>query len=382
MTWFNYTIIFSDVDECEESKHNNCSSNANCQNTDGSFMCECLGGFTGDGVNCTPGKEMFLDYLPFKRERQYFCASSPWILFTYFHPVANNCAELHKSDNKNKTSGVFTISPGDEQAFDVLCDQTTVGGGWTVFQKRLDGSVDFFRNWADYKQGFGNLSGEFWLGLDKIHRLTSQTNNKLRVELEDFQGNMVYAEYDTFAVGDEADNYRLSVAGYKGNHEVRTSLVNSVVLLTDQLRSVFRPTAISNSCMQHSRREGGIEWVANGRLLTPPSPIFFWNRIREIIRTADKVNAHNYLIQYALVQWENIHDFLLDIMYRSINSKLASTCATSRRNAPSKHEIEAPNKIPTPLVLWSNPPPQGRCVLWNSRPTPLRVRVSNWSVHK
>ena len=262
------------------------------------------------------------------------------------------------------------MGPDDEQSFVSFCDQTTAGGGWTVFQKRLDGSVDFYRNWIDYKQGFGNLRGEFWLGLDNIHRLTNQTNNKLQVELEDFQGNTVYAEYDTFAVADEADNYTLTVAGYictTGNHEVWTSLVNSVVLLTDQLRSVFRPSAISNSCMQHSRREGGTGWVANSRLLPPPSPRFFWNRIREIIRTADKVNAHNYLIQYALVQSENIHDFLLDIMYRSINSKLASTCATSRRYATSKHEIEAPNQIFTPLVLWSNAPPQGRCVLSNSR---------------
>ena len=87
-------------------------------------------------------------------------------------------------------------------------------------RKRLDGSVDFYRNWTDYKQGFGNLSGEFWLGLDKIHRLTSQTKNTLRVELEDFEGNTAYAEYDTFAVADEAGNYTLTVAGYTGNHEV------------------------------------------------------------------------------------------------------------------------------------------------------------------
>ena len=98
---------------------------------------------------------------------------------------------------------------------------------------RLDGSVDFYRNWTDYKQGFGNLGGEFWLGLDNIHRLTNQTNNTLRVELEDFDGNTAYAEYNTFAVADEADNYRLSVAGYTGNHEVWRSLINSVVLLTD-----------------------------------------------------------------------------------------------------------------------------------------------------
>ena len=132
--------------------------------------------------------------------------------FHLFYLVAKNCAELHESGNK--TSGVFIINPDNEQVFRVFCDQNTEGGGWTVFQKRLDGSVDFDRNWTDYKQGFGNLSGEFWLGLDKIQRLTSQTNKKLRVELEDFQGNTAYAEYNMFAVADEAENYRLSVGGY------------------------------------------------------------------------------------------------------------------------------------------------------------------------
>ena len=135
--------------------------------------------------------------------------------------VKESCADRYKSGLN--VSGVFKIDPDELQGFDVYCDETTAGGGWTVFQKRLDGSVDFFRNWTDYKQGFGNLRGEFWLGLDKIHRLTSQTKNKLRVELEDFEGNTTYAEYDTFAVADEAGNYTLSVAGYTGNHNVSLS---------------------------------------------------------------------------------------------------------------------------------------------------------------
>ena len=97
----------------------------------------------------------------------------------------------------------------------MFCDQTTAGGGWTVFQKRLDGSVDFYHGWADYKNGFGNLNGEFWLGLDKIHRLTN-TKNRLRVDLEDTTGKTAYAEYDVFAVSSEKTKYKLSLGSYSG----------------------------------------------------------------------------------------------------------------------------------------------------------------------
>ena len=101
-------------------------------------------------------------------------------------------------------------------AFDVFCDQTTSGGGWTVFQKRMDGSVDFYRGWAEYKRGFGNLNGEFWLGLDRIQRMTSSGGYKLRVDLEDFTGNTVYAEYALFAVGSEGTKYQLTAGNYSG----------------------------------------------------------------------------------------------------------------------------------------------------------------------
>ena len=86
-----------------------------------------------------------------------------------------------------------------------------------MFQKRLDGSVDFYRNWNDYKHGFGNLNGEFWFGLDKIHRLASDNNNMLRVDLEDFGGNTRYAEYDMFGVTSENDKYKLMLGSYSGN---------------------------------------------------------------------------------------------------------------------------------------------------------------------
>ena len=92
----------------------------------------------------------------------------------------------------------------------------TDGGGWTVFQRRQDGSVDFYRYWTDYEDGFGDLTGEFWLGLSKIHHLTKEGLNTLRVEIGDFDNNSYYAQYSTFSIGDASTEYRLSVNGYSG----------------------------------------------------------------------------------------------------------------------------------------------------------------------
>ena len=122
-----------------------------------------------------------------------------------------NCADLHKVDET--ISGAYTINPDDGDPFDVYRDQK---GGSAVIQKRLDGSVDFYRGWADYKRGFGNLNGEFWLGLDKMHRLTKTGRIRIRVDLEDTEGNTVCADYDMFAVVSERVKYQLSLGTYSG----------------------------------------------------------------------------------------------------------------------------------------------------------------------
>ena len=94
----------------------------------------------------------------------------------------------------------------------------TDGGGWNVFQRRMDGSVNFFLNWADYEEGFGDLNGEFWLGLSKIHRLTQNgTDYKLRVDLEDFENEKSYAKYSTFSIGDRNTDYTITLGGYSGD---------------------------------------------------------------------------------------------------------------------------------------------------------------------
>ena len=125
-----------------------------------------------------------------------------------------SCTQLLQ-DGYN-SSGEYTINPDGGKPIQVLCDMDTDGGGWTVFQRRLDGSVDFYLGWESYKRGFGNLNREFWLGNDNLHRLTAADDFKLRVDLEDFDGNIKYAEYTTFKVASEADKYRLLIGGYSG----------------------------------------------------------------------------------------------------------------------------------------------------------------------
>ena len=94
----------------------------------------------------------------------------------------------------------------------------TDGGGWTVFQRRMDGSVDFYLNWTHYVHGFGNPSGEYWLGLSKIHRLANNESmeQELRVDLGDFSGNTAYAKYSSFHIGGSSTDYTLHVTGYSG----------------------------------------------------------------------------------------------------------------------------------------------------------------------
>lgn len=97
--------------------------------------------------------------------------------------------------------------------FAVFCDTSTVGAGWTVIQRREDGSENFYRSWSEYQRGFGKLSGEFFIGLDKLHAMTNNMPQELYVHLEDFDGVSHYAKYDNFVVGNISDAYTLRKLG-------------------------------------------------------------------------------------------------------------------------------------------------------------------------
>uniref|UniRef100_A0A8B9QE39 Tenascin R n=1 Tax=Apteryx owenii TaxID=8824 RepID=A0A8B9QE39_APTOW len=119
--------------------------------------------------------------------------------------------------NGDTLSGVYTISINGDlgQRVQVYCDMTTDGGGWIVFQRRQNGLTDFFRKWADYRVGFGNLEDEFWLGLDNIHKITAQGRYELRIDMRDGQ-EAAYAYYDKFSVSDSRSLYKLRIGDYNG----------------------------------------------------------------------------------------------------------------------------------------------------------------------
>ncbi|XP_072017707.1 microfibril-associated glycoprotein 4-like [Amphiura filiformis] len=126
-----------------------------------------------------------------------------------------DCYEILTTHGRN-TSGIYWIYPivngsTAPTRMQVWCDMDTDGLGWTVFQRRVDGSEDFYRDWADYKAGFGDPAVEYWLGNDNIYALVNNGKTyQLRLDL--FDGSeWAYDLYASFVISDEADNYKLTL---------------------------------------------------------------------------------------------------------------------------------------------------------------------------
>ena len=127
----------------------------------------------------------------------------------------SSCKKLLEAGHD--VSGIYTIFPaGFNKSLRVYCDMDTDGGGWIVFQRRQDGSDDFYRDWNDYQAGFGNLSGEFWLGNDNLRTLTEFEGTwQLKIDLEDWQSNKESAEYGSFRI--TGDDFTLQFDSYSAN---------------------------------------------------------------------------------------------------------------------------------------------------------------------
>ncbi|XP_055642212.1 microfibril-associated glycoprotein 4-like [Toxorhynchites rutilus septentrionalis] len=123
------------------------------------------------------------------------------------------------ADVSDRRSGVHRLHPQPDfkSSFEVYCDQDYEDGGWMVIQNRYDGSVHFYRGWNDYENGFGELLGEFWIGLKRIHELTYSKPHELHIVMEDFEGNSAVAKYSHILVAGPEEKYELkSLGSYSG----------------------------------------------------------------------------------------------------------------------------------------------------------------------
>ncbi|XP_068455388.1 microfibril-associated glycoprotein 4-like [Clinocottus analis] len=125
-----------------------------------------------------------------------------------------DCSDIHNHDS-SRPSGVYTIYPiGSTSAVQVYCDMDSQDGRWTVIQRRMDGSLNFYRPWDQYKVGFGSAAGEYWLGLETISHLTLRKGHELLVDMEDFSGNHASARYSSVSIDPESNGYALHVSGF------------------------------------------------------------------------------------------------------------------------------------------------------------------------
>jgi hypothetical protein len=131
--------------------------------------------------------------------------------------LAANCKEYRSGKPGYASSGatgdgyyrIDVDGPGGATGHvDVLCDMTTDGGGWTVIQRRVNGTVDFYRTYAEYAVGFGT-DAEYWIGNNRLAVMTAGGAN-LRIDMQRYTGETAYAQYNSFTVAPASDGYRMT----------------------------------------------------------------------------------------------------------------------------------------------------------------------------
>ncbi|KAH8347772.1 hypothetical protein KR084_000949 [Drosophila pseudotakahashii] len=131
---------------------------------------------------------------------------------TFKSKYSSSCKALNP-----KKSGVQKIQVGND-IIEVYCDVKIAGKGWLVVQRRDSVEENFFRNWTSYQAGFGDLKGNFFLGLSNLNKITSLEPQELYIQMVDFAGEKRYAHYSLFSVGNVYSNYSLTQLGvYSGS---------------------------------------------------------------------------------------------------------------------------------------------------------------------
>ncbi|ALC47019.1 5-HT2 [Drosophila busckii] len=149
--------------------------------------------------------------------------------------------------------GVHTIQLPHMKPFNVLCNNQT---GWTNIQQRHSGKEDFNRDWAAYRDGFGSFSGDFFLGLEKIYRLTNFQPHELHIGMKLFNGSVFHAYYKNFKISNEYDQYRLIELEFDSSISTVDSDAFSDHLM-DQFSTFDRPNSVDHDSSCAKDIEGG-----------------------------------------------------------------------------------------------------------------------------
>ncbi|XP_068520035.1 tenascin-X isoform X43 [Anas acuta] len=131
------------------------------------------------------------------------------------HPYPRDCVEEQLNGPRPSREALIFLGGDRQRPLRVFCDMETDGGGWLVFQRRMNGATDFWRGWEEYAHGFGNVSQEFWLGNEALHALTAAGPTELRVDLRT-PLDAAFAHYRDFAVAGPEEHYRLHLGAYSG----------------------------------------------------------------------------------------------------------------------------------------------------------------------
>lgn len=178
----------------------------------------------------------------------------------------------HDCSAVSGSNGIYLIAPGDGEPIMANCQD-----GWTLIQRRYDGSVNFNRKWNEYSGGFGSPTGEHWLGNRNLHSLTRDNCTKLQINMKDIYGKYWTANYDYFHIGDFSQGFKLTVSGYNGNSSDALDYQNRMEFSTvDNDRDISNTHCASNyeggwwfSHCQHANLNGrynlGLTWFDSSR---------------------------------------------------------------------------------------------------------------------